>query len=588
MIAPSPEKGQVYQFRAFVAFLTSCRLMSDDVGMDQGRKEKAAKPNQFFCGDNLEVLRRHLIPDASVDLIYLDPPFQSGRNYNLLFSEQDGTRSPSQQEAFEDTWEWDYRARATYDELVAMDTPVSRVMESMRLVVHDSPMLAYMSMMAVRLIELHRVLKATGSLYLHCDTTASHYLKLVLDTIFGPDRFMSEITWKRTTAHSDAKQGRLAYGDVSDILLYYTKSPNYTFNLQHVGYDAKYLKKYHYQDQAGRRYRLDNLTGPGGAANGNPSYKVMGVTRYWRYKKERMAELITEGRIVQTKPGSVPQYKRYLDEMPGVPLQNLWIDIPAINSQARERMGYPTQKPLALLERIIMTSSNAGDIVIDPFCGCGTSIEAAHKLRRRWIGIDVTHLAEDLIRKRLDDDIALGSYSSRYFPRDLESARRLATKDRAGRFEFQRWALEFFGVYSEEDEDIQGADGGIDGVLEFQEGGQRSPWKKIIFSVKSGKTSVKDVQDLAGVVSSDKNAAMGVLITLEEPTDPMHKFAVGAGDYVTAYQATQEKFPKIQIFTVAELLDGATLRAPRAALRKNPRPFDESASMHFTTAVPIL
>ena len=547
--------------------------MSYNVGMAPAKRPvRADRPNRFFGGDNLEVLRRRLIADGSVDLIYLDPPFQSGRNYNLLFEERDGTRSESQQEAFEDTWEWNHAARNTRDELLALNTKLSRVIESIGIVVGDSDMLAYLSMMAIRLVELHRVLKPTGSLYLHCDTTASHYLKLVLDAVFGPERFMSEITWKRSSAHSDAKQGRLAYGDVKDVLLYYTKSNAFTFNPEHIPYDEMYLKKYSYRDSDGRRYRLDNLTGPGGAEKGNPKYPVMGVERYWRYSREKMEKLIADGRIIQTKPKGVPQYKRYLDEMAGVPLQNLWNDIPPINSQAQERIGYPTQKPLALLERILRVSSKRGDVVLDPFCGCGTSVEACDKLGRRWIGIDITHLAEELIRKRLKNEISLASYSARYFPRDRERARRLANKDKYGRFEFQRWALELVGIYSDEDEDNQGADGGIDGELVFQEAGPRSPVRRIIFSVKSGGVSVKDIRDLFGVINAQSDAAMGVLITLEEPTDPMKKFAVQCGNYKTTHTPTQEKYPRMQMLTISELLDGASVNAPLAAVRRGPRP----------------
>ena len=571
MSAPDAENLRVGQFRHLITFLTSCNLMSDDVGME-GRKAKSAKPNQFFCGDNLEVLRRHLIPDSSVDLIYLDPPFQSGRNYNLLFHEQDGTRSPSQQEAFEDTWEWDYGARTTYEELIAMDHPVARVMESMRLVVHDSPMLAYMSMMAVRLIELHRVLKSTGSLYLHCDPTASHYLKMVLDAVFGPENFMSEVVWKRTGTHSSAKR----WGPVHDVLLFYAKSlGSHVWNRPYVPMSEKHIKQHYRVDDQGRTRTLGELTAPG-TRNGKSGavwrgFDVTSLGRHWCTTVEKLDVLASKDMIYFPPDKGWPRLIRY-GEPKGKAVGDVWDDIAPLNMMAKERMGYPTQKPVSLMDRIIKASSNVGDLVLDPFCGCGTTIEAAHRLQRRWIGIDITHLAEDLLRRRLNDDISINSYSSRYIPRDIESARRLATKDRVGRFEFQRWALEFFGVYSEEDEEIQGSDGGVDGELSFQEGGSRSPWKKIIFSVKSGKVSVKDVRDLFGVVNADKTAVMGVLVTLEEPTDPMHKFAVQAGEYTTTSQAIQEKFPKIQIFTVAELLDGATLRAPRAAVRKNPRP----------------
>ena len=268
---------------------------------------------------------------------------------------------------------------------------------------HGKGMQSYLTMMAVRLMEMHRVLKPTGSIYLHCDPTASHYLKLLMDSVFEAEQFRSEITWKRTSAHSDTRQGRRQHGRVHDVLLFYTKSDQWTWNPIYTDYDLEYITKFYkyIEPITNRRYTLDNLTGPGGAAKGNPQYEVMGVTRYWRYSQERMAELIAQGRIVQTKPGTVPRYKRYLDEMPGVPLQDQWTDINPIQSQSKERIGYPTQKPLALLERIIKASSNEGNMVLDPFCGCATACIAADKLGRKWVGIDISPKAVELVNMRL-------------------------------------------------------------------------------------------------------------------------------------------------------------------------------------------
>ena len=258
-------------------------------------------------------------------------------------------------------------------------------------------------MMAVRLLEMRRVLKDTGSIYLHCDPTASHYLKLLMDSIYGQGNFRSEIAWKRTSAHSDTRQGRRQHGRVRDALLFYTKSGEWTWNPIYTDYDPEYVEKFYkyYEPETNRRYRLDNLSGPGGAAKGNPQYEVMGVTRYWRYSEERMQELIDAGRVVQRRPGAVPAYKRYLDEMPGVPLQDLWTDINPLQAQSKERVGYPTQKPLALLERIIKASSNEDDVVLDPFCGCATACVAAENLGRRWIGIDISLKAVELVNMRL-------------------------------------------------------------------------------------------------------------------------------------------------------------------------------------------
>ena len=260
-------------------------------------------------------------------------------------------------------------------------------------------------MMAVRLMDMLRVLKPTGSIYLHCNPTASHYLKLLVVAVFGSAQFRSELSWKCTSAHSDARQGRRQHGRVRDVLLFYTKSDRWTWNPIYTSYDAEYVERFyrHIEPDTNRRFTLGDLTGPGGASKGNPHYELMGVTRYWRYSKERMQELIDAGRIVQSKAGAVPRYKRYLDEMPGVPLQDSWTDISPVASQSRERIGYPTQKPLALLERIIQSSTNEGDMVLDPFCGCAIACVAAEKLGRKWVGIDLSPKAVELVNVRLRD-----------------------------------------------------------------------------------------------------------------------------------------------------------------------------------------
>ena len=272
---------------------------------------------------------------------------------------------------------------------------------------HGKGMQSYLCMMAVRLLEMRRVLKDTGSIYLHCDSTASHYLKLLMDSIYGERNFRSEIIWKRTTAHNDGAQGRRQHGRVHDIIVFYSNSDEWTWNSIFINYDRDYVDRFyrHVDAETGRRYTLDKLTAPGGASKGNPQYEVMGVTRYWAYSRENMQALIDAGRVVQTKPGTVPRYKRYLDEMSGVPLQDLWVDIGPLASRSKERIGYPTQKPLALLERIIKASSNEGDIVLDPFCGCATACVAAENLGRRWIGIDISSKAVELVNMRLQQSM---------------------------------------------------------------------------------------------------------------------------------------------------------------------------------------
>ena len=364
--------------------------------------------NTLYYGDNLEVMRKHL-PDASVDLVYLDPPFNSNRDYNLLFREQSGEPAQGQIKAFTDSWQWSERA---YDEF-CQTCPLPALVELVQGFVRTlgrNDLTAYLVMMAPRLVELHRVLKPTGSLYLHCDPTASHYLKVMLDVIFGARHFRNEIVWKRTSAHSSARR----WGDVHDILLFYSKTENYTWNAVFQPHEAKHVEsKYTFADTRGR-YMPSDLTGAGRTSGDSGKswrgYDPSALGRHWAVPRKIVEELVGKERASQmttqekldlldahgyihwpAQGKGFPRFKKYLSE--GTLIQDVITDIPPINSQARERLGYPTQKPLALLERILQASSNAGDTVLDPFCGCGTAIVAAQKLNRRWIGIDITHLA---------------------------------------------------------------------------------------------------------------------------------------------------------------------------------------------------
>lgn len=377
--------------------------------------------NQLYFGDNLAVLRRY-IADESVDLVYLDPPFNSKETYNVLYRSPVG--ADAQERVFEDTWSWEDGASTALHDLSERDHRTFHMLEGLQRFLGTSDIMAYLAMMAVRLVELRRVLKTDGSLYLHCDPTACHYLKVLLDAVFGGQGFVNQITWKRSHAHNDTKQGSRHYGRVSDILLFYARSGARTWNAQFTPYSQEYIDRdYRRMDEEGRRYRLSDLRGPGGAAKGNPYYEVMGVWRHWAYSKERMEDMIREGRIIQTRPGAVPQYKRYLDEMPGVPLQEIWADIPVINNRSKEMLGYPTQKPSALLKRIICTSSNEGDTILDPFCGCGTAIHAAQRLERNWIGIDIAWPAIQVIEDRLHNWLPAAKYKVTGIPYDEHSAK---------------------------------------------------------------------------------------------------------------------------------------------------------------------
>jgi DNA modification methylase len=512
------------------------------------------KTNVLYYGDNLDILRKYL-PDESIDLIYLDPPFNSNRSYNVLFRESSGAGSEAQIEAFEDTWQWGPTAQGAYEEV--MTGPHQKVARMLRAMVDGlghNDVTAYLSMMAVRLVELHRVLKLTGTIYLHCDPTTGHYLKMLLDAIFDPRNFLNEVIWKRSSAHSDRAQGAKHFGRLHDTLLVYAKSGKFA-ERSWVQIYEKHGEDYiasHYtyvEPDTGRRYCLDNLTGPGGASKGNPAYEVMGVTRYWRYSRERMEELIRAGRVVQPKPGAVPRYKRYLDEMEGTPLQDIWADVPPINSQAKERLGYPTQKPLALLERIVSASSNPGDVVLDPFCGCGTAVHAAHKLGRRWIGIDITHLAISLIRRRMQDAFPGIAIEVIGEPVDLAGARELAQRDK---YQFQWWALDRLGAQPVSGKK-KGADKGIDGVIPFF-AGPKEDYKRVIVSVKGGEhVNVAMVRDLKGVLEREKEP-VAVLLTLASPTKDMVTEAAAAGFYES--QFWERKFARLQILTTEEMLGG--------------------------------
>lgn len=519
--------------------------------------------NRLYYGDNLTILREY-IKDETVDLIYLDPPFNSNRNYNVLFKDEGGEDSEAQITAFEDTWHWNMETERIYNELVTEGPEkVSAMISALRQFIGTNQMMAYLVMMAVRLVELHRVLKPTGSLYLHCDPTASHYLKIVLDTIFGVENFKNEIIWKRTIAKGLTTK-RLPSNH--DTIFRYSKSENYFWNQDAIfqpydpeNLDPKTASKYKYRDPDGRIYRLDSLINPN-PNRPNLTYEFLGVTRVWRWTKKRMQAAYEAGLVIQTKPGTVPQGKRYLDEQRGRPLGDVWTDINPINSQAAERLGYPTQKPLALLERIIEASSNPGDVVLDPFCGCGTAIEAAEKLNRTWIGIDITHLAISLIKYRMQGAFPEAKYEIIGEPWSISAARQLA-KD--NRFQFQWWALSLvrarpLGGEAGSKAGKKGADRGIDGVINFIDDRKGSP-KKVIIQVKSGKVSSRDIRDLVGTIEREK-APIGAFITLEEPSRDMITEAASAGFYRS--ELWNEEFPRVQILTIDALLQDAQIKMP--------------------------
>ena len=546
--------------------------------------------NRMYYGDNLDILRnREYFPNEFVDLIYLDPPFNSNRNYNVLFKAESGADSEAQITAFEDTWHWNESALSTYFDLVRdASAQVSSTIKALMDIIGHNQMMAYLVMMAARLIELERVLKPTGSLYLHCDPTASHYLKIVLDAIFGTENYRNHITWKRTSAHSGAKK----WGPISDNILFYTKSNDYVWNQVYMDYDKDYLDKYYRHEDEKGRFALGDLTGAG-TRQGDSGKPWRGVDptdsgRHWAVPnislqaaypeldlstlsvQEKLDRLDKAGLVHWSKSGK-PQRKRYLAEAKGVLIQDIISDIYPIAPQAKERLSYPTQKPEALLERIIRASSMEGDLVFDPFCGCGTTIAAAHKLNRHWIGIDITHLSIALQKFRLQDQFELISgsdYDVVGEPVTVDAARALAhDPDNEGRYQFEWWALSLIGAKPTKGQSgsrrgRKGADRGIDGIINFFEKDEKDKpvAATVVVQVKSGKVTSRDIRDLKGAVERE-NAAIGVFITLENPTQAMLQEAL-AGEYYASPGRKGKRFRRIQMLTIGDLIEGAGVDMP--------------------------
>ena len=568
--------------------------------------------NILYYGDNLDILRRY-IKDESVDLIYLDPPFNSNATYNILFKEGDETQSAAQIQAFEDTWHWDQASVAAYQEVVEAGGQVSEAMQAFRQLLGGNDMLAYLSMMSLRVKELYRILKDTGSVYLHCDPTASHYLKILMDACFGPKNFRNEIIWRRTGAHGKAKR----FAPIHDVILYYTKSDNYKWNYPKRPYMEGHVEEYFVKD--GERWRTNYygnvLTGSGrrGGESGKP-WKGVDPTakdRHWAIpgrlleevdedlsdlsQHEKLDRLYELGFIKIEEGHAWPVYEHFITPEDGTAVSDIWAYQPhtdetvfgtdeGIDSDVRwlapkdiERLSYPTQKPLGILGRMIAASSDPEDLVLDPFCGYGTTVEAAERMGRKWIGIDITHLAVTLMKHRLED--AFGddvNYEIIGEPVSVAGAGALAKEDP---FQFQWWALGL--VDARPTEQKKGADQGIDGRIYFHDE-PKGKTKQIVISVKSGGTGVADVRDLRGVVEREK-AAIGAFITLQKTTKPMRAEAAEAGHYDSPW-GTQH--PRIQILTIEELLEGAGIDYPPTrgdvTFKKAPRVKDESA-----TAIPL-
>ena len=520
--------------------------------------------NKLYFGDNLDILREH-VQDESVDLIYLDPPFNSNATYNVLFKEASGEGSAAQIHAFDDTWHWNIDSERAYREVVT-DGPkkLGDLLQAMRSFLGQNDMMAYLTMMAQRMVELHRVLKPTGSIYLHCDPTASHYLKLLMDAAFGAANFRNEILWKRSHPKGLAFT---RFASNHDVILVYGSDGDTTWNPMYVDNPRANEQYSLIEKGTGRRYQLTSLLNPN-PDRPNLTYEFKGVTKVWRWTRERMEQADRDGLIVVPRDGQgVPRLKRYLDEQEGIPVSDTWDDIPI--AAGRERLGYPTQKPEALLERITLASSNEGDVVLDPFCGCGTAVAVAERLGRKWIGIDVTHLAISLMKSRLRDTFGtqLSEYEVVGVPQDVASAKALAEEsEHDGRYQFEYWALGLVDARPGNSR-RRGADAGVDGYINFfdDESGRA---KTVLVQVKSGHVQRNIIATLKGDMEREQ-AEMGLLVTLEPPTGPMVQEAAGAGFYVPEHFPDRQ-FPRVQIATIEELLSGQGPDVPRLGLADAP------------------
>ncbi len=538
---------------------------------------------KLYFGDNLEILREQ-IADESVDLVYLDPPFNSKKSYNVLFKERDARPSQAQIEAFDDTWHWTPETQNQFEILMtSSEVPreVAKGLDAFRVMLGENDVMAYLVMMTPRLLELHRVLKPTGSMYLHCDPTTSHYLKVITDQVFDPRNFRNEIIWKRTSAHSDTKQGRKGYGSIHDVILFYSRGKDTSWIPYYTPYDQEYLEEeYRHQTEDGRYYQEGNPTAakPGGDTSfewrvkreaeaeeweadlddeflsPRPGVEYKGVppyrNRYWAYSKENLKQFAREGRLMHRSTGA-PRLMLFADGMPGVGPQDIWKDI-SFGANSTERLGFQTQKPRRLLERIIGTSSRPGDMVLDPFCGCGTTVAAAESLDRSWIGIDITYLAIALIEQRLNDTYPGIKYEVHGVPRDLAGAEALFKESPKN---FEIWAVRQLGGRPQPK---MGGDEGIDGVIRFYIDGK--DWGTVLVSVKGGAMlNPSMVRDLTGAVHRDR-AELGVLITRAKPTKGMYETAAKDGHYT--WPGTGQKFQRIQIVSVEDMFRGMLANLP--------------------------
>ena len=535
------------------------------------------------------------IASDTVDLVYLDPPFKSDLNYNVLFKADGLTADEAQLTAFKDTWTWDEAAQATYDELQnATNVTLVNFVNALHVGLERTPMLAYLVNMAIRLIEIHRVLKPTGSMYLHCDPTASHYLKMLSDAVFSPIYFRSEIIWRRTGSHNKMKR----WAPIHDVVLFYTKSDDYTWNSPRRPYMLGHVRE-HFVEAENGGYKTDYygnvLSGSGtrGGESGMPwrGFDPTAKGRHWAIpgkiwdevgidpvgltQHEKLDLLYEKGFITITEGEAWPMYQLTISPGDGPAAPDIWAyqpytegtvfgttagidaDVRWLSTQDAERLNYPTQKPLGILKHIINASSRPGDLVLDPFCGCGTTIAAAQMLARRWIGIDISPFAIELIRRqRLEGafpHLKVGvDYEIAGLPTTLQGAQMMADRDKKG---FEIWAVaKIDGIPNSK----KGADKGIDGRIPFKPDGKTT--KFAVVSVKGGKLKADDVRSLIAVSKREETSSLGfgVMVVLNPPTSGMKSDAASAG----TMEIHGNRYPLVQILTIEDILKGKKPHLP--------------------------
>jgi adenine specific DNA methylase Mod len=491
--------------------------------------------NKLYFGDNLEIMKELLkqYPNGFIDLIYIDPPFNSKRNYNVLYESIDMEDTKAQKQAFADTWS-NVSYLDTIEEIKDIDMNLSNFLEALDKINISKGAISYLATMGIRIWYMQKLMKDTGSFYLHCDPTMSHYLKIVCDLIFNEKNFKNEIVWcKNTTMY----QSKTRFVPQHDIIFFYTKNENYYYNWEVVAepFSEVTIKKYKYSDSKGRKFRLH-----GRNIKGSPIKNKTDINIKWLEKEPDLVRV------------------DYLDKKIGIKPKDFW-NLDILNQASHERLGYPTQKPEALLKKIIEASSNKGDVVADFFCGCGTAISVAQKLKRKWVGVDISHLAVKLITKRLMDAYGTGvrkTFEIFGFPRDIASARELATATRKGRLKFEEWIIEVMlhGVLNENKNQP-----GFDGYLTLD-----MPWKKefVLIEVKSGNASLQQVNHFIQTIK-DREAVMGLFVCFAgQVTDGMKQAAKKEGYYLE--QNFGRKFEKLQIITVEDLLENKLPNLPPA------------------------